>query len=237
MRSIIPGRAVKSFAKAVHCLSKIGEELYLEALPDGIAIRTVNQSRSAYACFMFHSCFFLSYDDGRDELPDSSQVDDMVKCKIAMKSCLSAFKSVNTLEKSVDKCQIDLSIKEARLVFLFYCKHGITKTYNLTFQECESLQAVFTKDLCPNFISAQARLLNETVYNFPNNLDELTLSVNPELLKATNYAEDEPDPNKVIRTEMTLVPDEFDNYQIGAILSFAEFAGYPVNIHFETAGK
>ena len=34
---------------------------------------------------------------------------------------------------------------------------GITKTYNLTFQACETLQAIFSKDLSLNFITAQAK--------------------------------------------------------------------------------
>ena len=34
---------------------------------------------------------------------------------------------------------------------------GIVKTYNLTFQETETLQAVFSKDLCPNHIVADAK--------------------------------------------------------------------------------
>ncbi|KAL9981649.1 hypothetical protein ACROYT_G010382 [Oculina patagonica] len=250
MRCVIPGRSVKLFAKAIHCLSKIGSELYLEALSEGLALRTVSSSRSAYACFLFNESFFISYDDGSNDQPTDSEEEDMFKCKIAMKSCLSAFKSMNTIEKTVDQCKIDLNVREARLVFLLYCRHGITKTYNLTFQECETLQAVFSKDLCPNFITAQAKILNDAMYNFPNNQEEVTLVVCPETFKVKNYVEDEPDPNRVIHTEMMLVPEEFDNYQIGvdtdvtfclkelrAILTFAEFSSQPINVHFETSGK
>lgn len=241
---------MKLFAKAIHCLSKIGSELYLEALSEGLALRTVSSSRSAYACFLFNESFFISYEDGSSDLPAGSQEEDLFKCKIAMKSCLSAFKSMNTIEKTVDQCKIDLNVREARLVFLLYCRHGITKTYNLTFQECETLQAVFSKDLSPNFMTAQAKILNDAVYNFPNNQEEITLCVCPETFKVKNYVDDEPDPNKVIHTEMMLVPEEFDNYQIGvdtdvtfclkelrAILIFAEFSSQPINVHFETSGK
>jgi len=34
---------------------------------------------------------------------------------------------------------------------------GIVKTHHLGFQECEALQAVFTKELCPNHIAGPAR--------------------------------------------------------------------------------
>ena len=34
---------------------------------------------------------------------------------------------------------------------------GIVKTHNLGFQECEALQAVFTKDMCPNQIIGPAK--------------------------------------------------------------------------------
>ncbi|XP_068679919.1 cell cycle checkpoint control protein RAD9A-like isoform X2 [Montipora foliosa] len=250
MRCVIPGRSVKLFAKAIHCLSRIGDELYLEALSQGLALRTVNSSRSAYACFLFNENFFISYDDGANDLPEDSQEEDLLKCKISMKSCLSVFKSMNTIERTVDQCKIDLNIKDARLIFLLFCRHGITKTYNLTFQECETLQAIFSKDMCPNFMTAQAKILNDAVYNFPNNQEEITLVVCPETFKVKNYVDDEPDPTKVIHTEMMLVPEEFENYQIGvdtdvtfclkelrAILTFAEFSSQPINVHFETGGR
>ena len=58
------------------------------------------------------------------------------------------------------------------------------------------------------------------------------------------------DANKVIRTQMTLVPEEFDSFQVGvdtevtfclkelrAILAFSESANMPLSVHFESPGK
>lgn len=59
--------------------------LFLPPSYQQLALRTVNLSRSAYACFKFHSSFFLNYDDGSKDLADDSQAEDMMKCKIAMK--------------------------------------------------------------------------------------------------------------------------------------------------------
>ena len=39
---------------------------------------------------------------------------------------------------------------------------GIVKTHQLGYQECEALQAVFTKDLSPNHIAGPARYKGHT---------------------------------------------------------------------------
>ncbi|XP_064620725.1 cell cycle checkpoint control protein RAD9B-like isoform X2 [Lineus longissimus] len=165
-------------------------------------------------------------------------------------SCLTVFKSLSHLEKTVDRCKITINTKIARVIFQLYCKHGIVKTYNLAFIECETLQAVFSKDLCPNAITAQSRLLCDVVMNFQGTQEEVTLCVNPQKVSLKNYVEDEPDPNKVIHTEMTLNPDEFDSFQVGvdaevtfclkelrAILAFSEAGNLPLSMNFESAGK
>ncbi|XP_006824265.1 cell cycle checkpoint control protein RAD9A-like [Saccoglossus kowalevskii] len=255
MKCIIPGNNVRVFGKAIHCLSKIGEDLYIEPLENGLALRTVNTSRSAYACFMFAPTFFYHYDDGKcqndtQQQEKENEDDGKFKCKITMKSCLSVFKSLPTIEKTVEKCKIKLNFTDARLVFTLLCKHGITKTYNLTFQETESLQAVFAKDLCPNKIVAQSKLLCDAVGNFQTSQEEVTLIVSPEKVCLKNYVDDEPDPNKVMHTEMSLLPEEFDDYTIGldtevtfclkelrAILTFADACYQHVSIFFETIGK
>jgi hypothetical protein len=79
----ITARFVKVFAKAIHCLAKIGDELYVEALPKGLSLRTVNSARSAYACSLFLPAFFHIYDLDAESV--SSTQDYQQKCKIAMK--------------------------------------------------------------------------------------------------------------------------------------------------------
>lgn len=157
---------------------------------------------------------------------------------------------MSNVEKTVEKCQITLNVQRARLVFKLYCKHGIVKTHNLAFIECETLQAVFSKDMCPNQLTAQPRLLCDTVINFQSNQEEVSLIVSPEKITFKNYVDDEPDPSKVVHTALNLDPDEFDNCQIGvdteitfclkefrAVLAFAEITAMPLNIKFETSGR
>ncbi|XP_033098644.1 cell cycle checkpoint control protein RAD9A-like [Anneissia japonica] len=250
MKCVIPGANVKIFGRAIHCLARIGDELYIEPLEEGLALRTVNTSRSAYACFIFSPNFFSEYNDGCGQYQSNSGDDDAFRCRITMKSCLAVFKSLSSIEKSVERCKIELSIQEARMVFQLYCKHGIVKTYNLTYQETETLQAVFSKDLCPNKIVANSRILSDTVSNFQTSLEEVSLNVTPEVISFKNYVDDEPDPSKVMHTEMSLNPEEFQNYCIGvdtevtfclkelrAILSFSDATSLPLSIHFETTGK
>ena len=47
MKFTIPGGNVKTTGKVIHCLAKIGEEVYMEPSIDGLTIRTVNLSRLA----------------------------------------------------------------------------------------------------------------------------------------------------------------------------------------------
>ncbi|XP_052261142.1 cell cycle checkpoint control protein RAD9B-like isoform X8 [Dreissena polymorpha] len=141
-------------------------------------------------------------------------------------------------------------MKDSRLVFQLYCRHGIVKTHNLAFIECETLQAVFAKDMCPNSLTAASKLLCDAVMNFQNTQEEITLIVSPQKIVLKNYVEDEPDPNKVMHTNLSLEPEEFDNCQVGvdtevtfclkelrAILAFSEVTTLPLTLTFETAGR
>ncbi|KAL8605130.1 hypothetical protein ACOMHN_018931 [Nucella lapillus] len=254
MKCIIPGINLKVFGRAIHSLAKIGDEVYFEPLEQGLSLRTVNSSRSAYACFLFFPSYFQHYDDGRKQAADTSgseeDQEEGLRCKITMKSVMAVFRSLSTIEKTVEKCRITHNAKEARLVFELHCRHGIVKKHNLAYIECETLQAIFSKDLCPNKLTAPSKLFCEVVVNFQTTQEEVTLAVRPEVLSLKNYVEDEPDPNKVVHTELSLAPEEFDQYQVGvdtditfclkelrAILAFGETTGQQLSINFEEAGR
>ncbi|XP_028689005.1 cell cycle checkpoint control protein RAD9A isoform X6 [Macaca thibetana thibetana] len=119
MKCLVTGGNVKVLGKAVHSLSRIGDELYLEPLEDGLSLRTVNSSRSAYACFLFAPLFFQQYQA-------ATPGQDLLRCKILMKSFLSVFRSLAMLEKTVEKCCISLNGRSSRLVVQLHCKFDST---------------------------------------------------------------------------------------------------------------
>ena len=84
MKCKFPAVNVKLFAKAIHCLAKLGNEIFIEPLETGLAIKTVNSSRSAYASFLFLRSLFQTYEH---HLTDQNQME-AFKCKVAVKTLL-----------------------------------------------------------------------------------------------------------------------------------------------------
>uniref|UniRef100_A0A8B9K1M7 Cell cycle checkpoint control protein n=1 Tax=Astyanax mexicanus TaxID=7994 RepID=A0A8B9K1M7_ASTMX len=228
-------------AKAIHSLSKIGEELYLEPVEDGLTLRAVNSSRSAFACFLLSPLFFQRY---------QAPSDHAFRCKMPIKSMQAVFRSLSSLERSVEKCRIELNSEKNRLTVTLHCKHGLLKTHNLSFQDCESLQAVFDKENCANVLRAQPRLWVDTVLHFPPSLEEVNVSVNGERVWLRNHLEDDADPSRAMMTELCLSAEEFDHFavrsesnitfclkELRGLLVFAESSGLPVSMHFDEPGS
>ncbi|XP_060679518.1 cell cycle checkpoint control protein RAD9A-like isoform X2 [Hemiscyllium ocellatum] len=252
MRLVVTGGNVSVIGRAIHALSRIGEDCYLEALDEGLAVRTVNSSRSAFASFLFAPAFFQKYDPGNptSEADGSPSQTENFRCKIVMKSVLAVFKSPATLEKTVEKCKMALGRGMDQLIIQLLCKYGITKTHNLAIQDSETLQAVYDKELCPNTLRVQPKLLTDTVVHFPANLEEVTLEVKGGRVYFRNYIEPETDPRKTMHTEMVLTSMEFDEFsvtdeteitfclkELRGLLGFAEVSGLPVTVHFQGPGS
>ncbi|XP_067373909.1 cell cycle checkpoint control protein RAD9A isoform X2 [Channa argus] len=172
------------------------------------------------------------------------------RCKMAIKSVQAVFRSLASLEKSVEKCHIELDEQKSRLTFTLHCKHGLLKTHNLSFQDSESLRAVFDKDSSTNVFRAQPRLLVDTVVHFPPSLEEVTVSVSDEQMWVRNHVEDEADQSKAMLTELCLASDEFDHFAVQAhhsvtfclkelrgLLVFAESTGLPISLYFDEPGS
>uniref|UniRef100_G3Q0U9 Cell cycle checkpoint control protein RAD9A n=1 Tax=Gasterosteus aculeatus aculeatus TaxID=481459 RepID=G3Q0U9_GASAC len=241
MDCVVTGGNVKVLAKAINSLSRIGDELYVEPQEEGLALRSVNSSRSAYACFLFAPLFFSRYTIPRGHT---------FRCKIAIKSVQAVFRSLATLEKTVEKCHIELDEQKNRLTFTLHCKHGLMKTHNLSFQDSESLQAVFDKDSYANVFRCNPRLLVDTVVHFPPSLEEVTVSVSDERMWFRNHVEEDADQSKAMLTELCLASEEFDHFGVKAhngvtfclkelrgLLVFAESTGLPISMYFDEPGR
>lgn len=131
-------------------------------------------------------------------------------------SVQAVFRSLASLEKTVEKCHIVLQEQKNRLTFTLHCKHGIEnvalfyprtanyvyqyhfaffmlrsvsknftfcrcvlnaygifiagllKTHNLSYQDSESLQAMFDKDSYANVFRSQARSAKYSYIPFVN---------------------------------------------------------------------
>ncbi|KAK2837707.1 hypothetical protein Q5P01_014919 [Channa striata] len=246
MKCILAGNGVKVFGKALHALSRIGEELWLDPTVKGLALRSLSACHSAYSCFLFTPLFFHHYSLGSG----SEQPRETIKCKLLMKSVIPLFRCLTSIERNVEQCQISISNPSDQVIIQFFCRHGITKTHNLHFQESEALRALFTSHLCPNVLKAPARLLGDMVLHFPVSQEEITLSITPLRVSLRNYFEGEKNLMRTMYTEMSLHPNEFDYFQIGVssditfclrelrgFLSFAESHCLPVSVHFSAVGK
>ncbi|KAK9303742.1 hypothetical protein QLX08_004623 [Tetragonisca angustula] len=244
MKCVVAGANVKILAKAIHALTKIGDEMYIEPHENTLSFRTVNMPNSAYADFTFLRSYFSYYVYG------DLQENDALKCKISMRSAIAVFKSINLIDKQVESCHINLESDASEILFILKYKNGITKTHLLPILDCEVLQTTYNKDSASIKLSSQSQVLGDAMQNFHQNLVEITLEVCAQKLLLRNYVDDTSGLSNTIRTQFALGKGEFDRYDIGSetsitfcvkefksFLNFAESVVTPISIYFEEAGR
>lgn len=276
MKCIVPGPNIKVFARAIHSLAKIGEELYVDPSIDGLAIRTVNSSRSAFVSYTFKPSFFSSYSHqskknanssragivspASQQIPQATDIDNTEetsfqglndsKCRVTMRGIMIAFKSISQLEKTAESCLLSVCDTTSKLKICIICKYSVTKTYTLPFIESDSLMANYDQNLMANRFVAKAKTLTEAVLNFLSNQEEVTMIVTPSQFHMKNFVEDDDGNKKMVHSQLTMQPGEFEDYQISkesnvtyclkefrAIISFADHLNLPVMASFSDGGK
>eukprot|EP00039_Didymoeca_costata_P014352 m.230648 g.230648 ORF g.230648 m.230648 type:complete len:483 (-) comp16001_c0_seq6:2246-3694(-) len=234
MEAVVGRSSVRIIGKALQCLSKIGSDLFFEAFRDQLVMRTVNSSRSAYACYAFRENFFEEYrvegvswapaavqassqsqDDSQMQPTQSSQTD-AIRCKALSKCCSNVFKLLASSDKNVEKCIMNLNDKENRLIFKMYCKHGIVKTYRLLIEDSETLQAVYNRHRSDNMLTIPAKLLSELTSHFQPGMEEISFRLASDSVVVENYIEESPDINhsSTLCTKIVLNASEFPRFSV-----------------------
>lgn len=189
-------------AKAIHCLSRIGHDLYVDATTsEGLTLRTVNKASSAFGQIKFNPIFFSSFevsppgvhDDDLDRLNEN-------KCKLAMRSCLSVFRNM----KSVITCTIGLDTERSKFMVKMICHKGLVKTHSVFVLEHETLQAAYATDQVPNQIWGSHKVFDRIVENFMSNEEELTFEAATNQLDVRNYVEGTMVDKRFMRSHMQM---------------------------------
>ncbi|XP_066461009.1 cell cycle checkpoint control protein RAD9B [Eleutherodactylus coqui] len=248
----IPGILLLAvFGKALYSLSRIGDELWFDPLEKGLALRAASTSRSAYACILFSSFFFHSYHKAFINEQGQGNVPLQVNCKFSLKSILPVFRHLSTLDRHVEKCYICIHFDSCRMILQLFYKNGLTKTYNLAYEDCEPIQAMYSKSLCLNVLKIQSRALSDIIIHFPSCQEEVTLTATPHKIILKSFSEEAAGLSKLMHTEVHLGPDEFNHFQIDmdssdvtfslkevrGFLSFAEATSAVITINFSKPGQ
>ncbi|KAI9142555.1 Rad9-domain-containing protein [Paraphysoderma sedebokerense] len=256
MEAVLPGSALKTFAKFLQCLLKIGDELFVEARPHKLQFSTVNSSKSAFAVFQFAPKFFDFY-EVTDKIAEDISIEEepCVQCKLLLKPVYNIFKLKSNVAKNVEKCifKIEKNSEESRLSIELKCLFGITKIHKLNFSPCTNLHAIYSKHQCPHRLIASPQILSDWLSHFHNKLEEMTVSFANDIVRMRSFVERVEGIGKALtmdmQTEINIDPMEFDMYEIQfpsnltfsmkefkAVLTFAESMGQTISGFFERGG-
>eukprot|EP00741_Cyanophora_paradoxa_P009681 tig00001590_g9379.t1 len=250
MEAVVPRNLAKTFTKAVVCLAKCGDELFVEADEERLLLRTVNSAKSAFLAFSFLTGFFERY-----ELTERVE-----RCKVLSKPLLSTFKTAVNAESILFSVNAQ---GEPRIVVLVTTKSGVVKRARLHYEDAEALQAVYSRESCTATVVSRPRLLAESLAAFQKESEELTFTLRRNALKVRSYldparsqqvvAAGAAGPAKAMQTELSIDARDFQEFgapaapldaevifnvkELRAMLRFCEEAGHDIAMRAEGPGR
>ncbi|KAH9975790.1 Rad9/Ddc1 [Lactifluus volemus] len=228
-----------AFTRALTCMSKYSEELFINAMPDSVSFSATNASLSAYCRFTYDRSFFAKFNIGNEIMGEGiSDLDDTEQTQtVAGQLCVQPLLAIlkhKSLEKSLDI--LDLIIVdgisdhedeehdtlESKLVIRLHCKHGIVKTHRLLLQTPSSqLHLHVPEALNESHVVIGPKAMRDMIDHFPSTRGK----ADPQLTWVFDDAEvhvrslenslDGKGAGQ-LATELTISADEFENYDIFA---------------------
>ncbi|KAJ7593908.1 Rad9-domain-containing protein [Mycena floridula] len=242
MQAILDGSVLRSFTRALTCISKYGDEMCIYATSEDISFSATNSSKSAYCRFRYDRQFFTKYSLGVSRTEGVEEVVNLTG-QLMTKSLLSILKH-RTVEKSVERCELsivesDASAEdmldedkdglESKLIVRLHCKHGVIKTHRLLLLTPTSLLEPTAPDSeSQSLLSIGPRGIRDIIEHFPNrsaksdpqliwNFGELDVNV-----KSLESSLDPKGKNQM-STELAITADEFDVYNLYAAPTIIAF--------------
>eukprot|EP00936_MAST-01D_sp_MAST-1D-sp1_P002309 g2309.t1 len=223
--AVVPQQNIKTFAATVSFLSKVGNELFIEAETDCLVLRALNDAQSAFAAVYLRpehdsqgaSGFFDAY----------SRPPRTIKCKLATKLLRIIFRSTKRVTEMRISFERERSgAKSHSIVFRMGCHGHMTKTHRFSVEECQILQAVFDKTQAPNNITTRVRQLSRVVEHIQGTEDLYIAAAHNRVrvkswhdsmghVSAHGSVEDADMSCNHTSTALTIQPEEFEGYSFG----------------------
>ncbi|RDW70257.1 hypothetical protein BP5796_08654 [Coleophoma crateriformis] len=169
---------------ALVCLGKFSESVSIEATHDKLILYTLNSSKSA--------------PQGRPK--------EKFNCKIYNKALLSVFKGRSfdpEKETAVERCDVVVEDGEgktkSRFIIKIICRHGVLKTYRLTFESIPAMHAVFSKESANNKWSTSSKTLREFIEYFGPGTEQLDIYAEGGRVSFTSYTEKVMSGNEILK--------------------------------------
>ncbi|KAG0258082.1 hypothetical protein DFQ27_004815 [Actinomortierella ambigua] len=197
MKAIISANSLKTFQIVLNCLSKIGEDITIEARRDSLKLSTLNLTRTCFGTFTFSTAFFESY--GWNTEARSIQVDqqgEFLRCKLAAKAVLAACTLRGKSADRIERCCIFMDSvegigEESRLSIEMVYKQGGAKTHKLRYQTCENEPQVrYDKSQCSNHWTLASSTLMGSLEHFSSKVEEIIMECKKDSISFRSVKDD-----------------------------------------------
>nr|XP_017243568.1 PREDICTED: cell cycle checkpoint control protein RAD9A isoform X1 [Daucus carota subsp. sativus] len=252
----VSGNALKTLARSITCLARIGNELAIQASPSLLTFHSLNSSRSAYQSISLKPDFFDAY-----IIPGGAQI----QCSVLLKAICSVLR---TPIASIDHLRVHLPSPDAsKLQWTLDCNNGLRKAYWITCNVEPDIQHLsLDRNKLPSSFVVRPRDLNRLLANFQSTLQEITIfateptsvpadaasEIGGKAVELRSYIDPSKDNDSSLHTQLWIDPsEEFMQYnhtgnpvdvtfgvkELKAFLSFCEGCEVDIHLYFEKAGE
>ncbi|XP_056168683.1 uncharacterized protein LOC115666268 [Syzygium oleosum] len=171
----LSGNALRTLARSIACLSRIGNDLAIQASPSQIKILilvfdlqlsfdALNSSRSAYQLITFKPDLFDVFTVSGEQ----------VQCSVLLKAVCSVLRTPIT---NIDYLRVQLpDINTSKVQWALQCFDGIKKAYWITCNVDPDIQQLsLDRRRYPSNFLVRPRDLNRLLANFQSSLQEITI--------------------------------------------------------------
>uniref|UniRef100_A0A1J3E2X9 Cell cycle checkpoint control protein RAD9A n=1 Tax=Noccaea caerulescens TaxID=107243 RepID=A0A1J3E2X9_NOCCA len=255
MEFSISGNALKTFARSIICLARVGNELVVQASPTQLGLHALNASRSAYQYITFQSSFFDAYAVSAPQAHFS----------VLLKAVCSVLR---TPVASIDHMSVQLPDHDASKVkWTLECYSGMKKSYWVTCNvEPDIQQLSLDRGRFPSSFVVHPRNLSKLLGNFQSSLQEITIiatdqtsfpsdaasEIGGKAVEFRSYVDPTKEGDSLLHTQLWIDPSEeflqythagdpiditFSLKELKAFLSFCEGCEADIHLYFEKSGE